>query len=328
MMSSVVKSFGLFASVAAFAVIWMSEGRAADLADPLPIQDVQIPTEQQAQWEATIAPIYSWVPGMRGDLGVLGVQASIDVTPIQILRNLDQVFEVLDGYYMGSGLIRYDRIGFFYDAVHYRVGSVQEFAGERTGRLEIMGPGFGPVQGADLTLTGEAKVDGIVDVAFSHTIATFAATYRAYQTRRSHLDVFAGVRVTDVELKIGVVTDLSVAVEANLSFGPISKTFGAAGGTKVNAVAKDEDTWVDPLVGASGRSKLDENWFVTGWAMVGGFGIQSSFLYDVMGGVGYEWENGVSAFGGYRVSHTDYEADVFKWDLTMHGPLLGVSAKF
>ena len=96
---------------------------------------------------------------------------------------LDQVFEVLDGYYMGSGLIRHDRVGFFYDAIHFRVGSVQEFAGERTGTIEIQGPGFGPVQGPDLTLTGGAKLDGIVDVAFSHTIATFAATYRAHQTR-------------------------------------------------------------------------------------------------------------------------------------------------
>lgn len=328
MISSVVRSFGLLVSLATLALISIDQTRAADLGEPLEIEDTTIPAEQRAHWEAAIAPIYGWVPGMTGKIGVLGVQASVNVTPIRILRNLDQVFEVLDGYYMGSGLIRHDRVGFFYDAIHFRVGSVQEFAGERTGTIEIQGPGFGPVQGPDLTLTGGAKLDGIVDVAFSHTIATFAATYRAYQTRRSHLDVFAGARVTDVELKVGVVVDASVALEADLSFGPISKTFGVAREGKVNAVLKDEDTWVDPLIGVRGRTMLDENWFATGWAIVGGFGIESSFLYDLMAGVGYEWDNGVSAFGGYRVSHTDYEAGDFQWGLTMHGPLVGVSARF
>jgi hypothetical protein len=328
MVSSVVRFFGLLASLATLALICTGQAHAADLAEPVEIEETTIPEQQRDPWEATIAPIYGWVPGMTGDVGVLGVQASVNVTPIQILRNLDKVFEVLDGYYMGSGLIRYDRVGFFYDAIHFRVGSVQEFAGERTGTLQIQGPGFGPVQGPDLTLTGQAKVDGIVDVAFSHTIATFAATYRAYQTRRSHLDVFAGARVTDVELKVGVVVDASVALDAKFSFGPISKTFGVARKGKVNAVVKDEDTWVDPLIGARGRTMLDENWFATGWAMVGGFGIESSFLYDLMGGVGYEWDNGVSAFGGYRVSHTDYEDGDFKWGLTMQGPLVGVAARF
>ena len=73
---------------------------------------------------------------------------------------------------------------------------------------------------------------------------------------------------------------------------------------------------------------IDDHWFATGWAMIGGFGIESSFLYDVMGGVGYEWEKGVSAFVGYRASHADYDAGDFNWSLTMHGPLVGVSARF
>ena len=328
MFFTAMRSFAVLAFLTALALVWTDRSRAADLGAPLQAEDTMVPADPHGQWEATIAPIYGWIPGMVGEVGVLGLQTSINVTPIQILRNLDQVFEVLDGYYMGSGLIRYRRVGFFYDANHYRVASVQQFAGERTGTIEVQGPGFGPVQGPDLTLTGGAKVDGVVDVAFSHWLATFAATYRAYQSRRSHLDVFAGVRVTDVKLKIGVVADASVALEGDLRFGPINKTFGFAAGTKVNAIAKDEDTWVDPLVGVRGRTMIDDHWFATGWAMIGGFGIESSFLYDVMGGVGYEWEKGVSAFVGYRASHADYDAGDFNWSLTMHGPLVGVSARF
>jgi len=62
--------------------------------------------------------------------------------------------------------------------------------------------------------------------------------------------------------------------------------------------------------------------------MVGGFGVNSRFLYDVTGVVGYEWKNGWSAHGGYRIADTDYSNGDFKWDVTMQGPIVGVSARF
>ena len=57
---------------------------------------------------------------------------------------------------------------------------------------------------------------------------------------------------------------------------------------------------------------VGQHWFATGWAIIGGLGVNSDFLYDVMGGVGYEWNNGVSAFAGYRIADPDYSEGDFE----------------
>ncbi len=279
-------------------------------------------------WEATIVPAYGWITGINGHVGARGVTASIEVSPMDVLRNLGDLIEALDGIYMGSGQIRYRKFGFAYDAVHFKVSSVNEFSGERSTSFSASRPGIGPIAGPDLTLTAGGRVDGIVDVAFSYTMSTFAGTYRAFETPSSQLDVVAGVRVTDIDVKIGVVADATVAANANLTFGGISKSIAVTAGRNINATARGSETWVDPIIGVQGRSKIDRHWFVTGWAMIGGFGANSDFLFDLMGGVGYEWSNGISAFAGYRVSDTDYQNDDFRWDLTMHGPIIGASVRF
>ncbi len=285
-------------------------------------------TAVPARLEATIVPMYGWVPGINGGVGARGLSTSIDVSPIDVLRNLDDLIEALDGIYIGAGHIRYGKFGFAYDAVYFNLSSVREFSGERSGAINFSRPGVGPFPGRDLTLTAGARVDGIVDVAFSYTMATFAGTYRAYETPTTQVDLVAGARVTDVDVKVGVVVDAAIAAQADLTIGPISKSVGVTAGRQVNASARRNENWVDPIVGVMGRSKLDQNWLVTGWAMMGGFGVNSDFVFDVMGGVGYDLSNGISAFAGYRISHTDYQNAAFQWDLTMHGPVMGVSAKF
>lgn len=294
--------------------------------DIVPGTVIEEPT--RAQWDAAIVPLYGWVTGVRGNVGVLGLTTSVSVSPGDILSNLGDFLDALDGYYMGSGHIRLRKVGFLYDAVHFRVSSIQQFGGQGSGTFEFSGGGSGPISGPDLSLSAAASVDSIVDVGFSYKMATFAGTYRAYETSTSHLDFLAGARITDVDLKVGVVADLAVAIQATLSIGPISRTVGATSGTQVNAAAQDGDGWVDPIVGIAGRTMLDGNWFMSGWAMVGGFGVNSRFLYDVTGVVGYEWKNGWSAHGGYRIADTDYSNGDFKWDVTMQGPIVGVSARF
>lgn len=322
------KGVGASFSLAVLTVLFAlhaASARAADFDDTPPASADMSAT---SRLEATIIPMYGWVTGMDGEVGARGLKASVDVTPMDVVRNLDELIDALDGVYMGAGQIRYDKFGFAYDVVHFNVSSVAQIAGERSASLSASRPGIGPISGPDLTLSVGGRVDGIVDVAFSYTMATFAGTYRVHETATSHLDVVAGLRVTEVDLKVGVVADVSLTANGQLTLGSISKPFTGTVGRQVNAVARGNETWVDPIVGFMGRSKLDENWYVTGWALAGGFGANSDFLFDVMGGVGYEWSNGISAFAGYRASGTDYQNDGFKWDLTLHGPILGISAAF
>ena len=91
--------------------------------DIVPGTVIEEPT--RAQWDAAIVPLYGWVTGVRGNVGVLGLTTSVSVSPGDILSNLGDFLDALDGYYMGSGHIRHRKVGFLYYAVHFRVSSIQ-----------------------------------------------------------------------------------------------------------------------------------------------------------------------------------------------------------
>lgn len=45
--------------------------------------------------------------------------------------------------------------------------------------------------------------------------------------------------------------------------------------------------------------------------MVGGFGAASDFAWDVLAGVGYEWNQSFSVVGGYRALGVEYGSGGF-----------------
>lgn len=93
----------------------------------------------------------------------------------------------------------------------------------------------------------------------------------------------------------------------------------------------ESESWVDPLIGSRFGIDLADNWNLTAEGNVGGFGVGSDLAWNVQGFVGYQ----TSLFGvpttlaaGYRALHQDYDHDDFKWDVTMHGPVLGAVLRF
>ncbi len=277
-------------AVMALGILDSNDASAADMVIP---EEAPAPIDERMapQWEATIAPIYSWLPGLNGTLGGPNVKASIDVTAWDLLENIDELLHALDGIYFGSGHIRYGNFGFFYDANYLALSDGSDFSGS--------GP-FGVVD-----------VDGSVDLSFSYASATLAGTYRFLETETTHLDGLLGAKFTDVDV------DLDVEVAFT---GPGGNTF-----TRGDSVSSG-DHWVDAIVGLSGRHNFTPNWYVNGWALAGAG--ESDYVYDLMGGVGYEWNNGWSLFGGWRIVGTEYSSDNFTWDLTMSGPVMGLSVKF
>jgi hypothetical protein len=251
---------------------------AADLSDrddPLNVQ-----TRIETAWEISISPFYGWVPGFNGKMAVFGQPpVNIDITPTDIMQNINEFLDVLEGVYIGNGQVRHGKFGFMWDVVHFEVRAVDQIGGDFIG--------------------------GPLDVGFSTTKAALAATYRAHETDKSHLDILVGARITDVDLNVGV--DL-----------------GFLGGFS----GSDGDTWVDPLVGVRGRANLTERVYIHGWAMIGGFGVESDFLWDVAGVVGYDIKDWLSAYAGYRGSYTDFQNGDFIWDVTMYGPIIGFELTF
>jgi hypothetical protein len=118
--------------------------------------------------------------------------------------------------------------------------------------------------------------------------------------------------------------DANVDLIAGARVWSVNTTFDFNGGKLDGRSAQDGDTWVDPIIGAKFRANLGTSkFYAAGWGMVGGFGVSSDFMWDVMAGLGYDFNRTFSVFGGYRATGVDYSNDGFVYDVTQHGPLLG-----
>jgi hypothetical protein len=103
------------------------------------------------------------------------------------------------------------------------------------------------------------------------------------------------------------------------------------GGVPVGSPDSDH-SWVDPIVGVRYRGDLGGDWSLRGRADVGGFGLGSEFAWNASALFGYEFYPGFAAQLGYRVLHIDFGegsgSDRLAYDLTMFGPIVGVSFSF
>ncbi|MHB2169105.1 hypothetical protein [Alsobacter sp. R-9] len=87
-------------------------------------------------------------------------------------------------------------------------------------------------------------------------------------------------------------------------------------------------TWVDPVVGFAFTYTIDKNWFLTGLADVGGFGVGSQFTTQGFAAIGYKWTENISTSIGYRALYTDYKDGGFVYQTTLHGVFAGVGVHF
>jgi hypothetical protein len=100
--------------------------------------------------------------------------------------------------------------------------------------------------------------------------------------------------------------------------------------------AEKNVSWVDPVVGARIRHQFAPTWDFALSGDVGGFGVGSKFSWQVLALLEHEicrsrtvtW----SAMLGYKALSVDYSQGsgltLYNFDMTMHGPIFGVTAKF
>jgi hypothetical protein len=84
--------------------------------------------------------------------------------------------------------------------------------------------------------------------------------------------------------------------------------------------------WVDAVGGVRGRAHLTPKLFLLGKADVGGGG--SKFTYQLVGGLGYQISERIAIVGAYRDLSVDYDKDLFLFDMSLHGPIVGLGIKF
>ena len=91
---------------------------------------------------------------------------------------------------------------------------------------------------------------------------------------------------------------------------------------------KGDETWVDPVVGVSGRFNITPKIFLNGWGFVGGFGVGADFTADLFAGVGYRFTDSISSTLGYRWVKVDYDNNDFLYDVRQHGIAAGLTFTF
>jgi opacity protein-like surface antigen len=147
-------------------------------------------------------------------------------------------------------------------------------------------------------------IDADIDLTQKELTSLGALEYRVLEGEGGSLDVLAGGRLW--------------WLKTELDFD----------GARLDRSASASETWVDPIVGLKGRINLSPEFYLTGWGMIGGFGVSSEFFWDAMGGLGYQVSDSFSLFAGYRGLGIDYKNDGFRFDVDMNGPLIGAVFEF
>lgn len=125
------------------------------------------------------------------------------------------------------------------------------------------------------------------------------------------IDLLAGFRLASVDQDL----DLEGAVLPN--------------GTAVQDRSPSrDDTWIDPIIGVRGRAALGEDFFIMGMGDIGGFNASSALTWQAMGVIGYQLCDYASVGIGYRGLGYDHNRDGFKYNMDMHGPILGIETSF
>jgi hypothetical protein len=97
--------------------------------------------------------------------------------------------------------------------------------------------------------------------------------------------------------------------------------------------ADGSKTWFDPLVGVQFRTPENgKRWHAQVYTEVGGFGVGSSFTWQVFPTFGVNISKAASIDFGYRWLDIDYSSGenltLFKWDVLTQGPVMGFVFRF
>lgn len=277
---------------AVLAAPWMLAVASASIA-PAAAADLA-PAPDTGGWRFTLAP-YIWGVGLSGDVGVFGKG------PVDVDIPFSDILEKLDFAAMVAGEAHNGTWGVFVD-LNYTSLSADE---SRSRTLEKNLANLNP------SITGEVRAE--VDI--KEFFGTFMGQWRAVDSDQMTFDVMAGARYWNIENEISARGTLSGGGPLDLS---ITKELSGSDGA----------SWVDPMVGVRSRINTDTAFYLTGWGMIGGFGIGSDLNWDVMGGVGYEWTDRFSTVLAYRALGVDYEDGGFVYDVVQQGVALGAVISF
>jgi hypothetical protein len=252
----------------------------------------QDPPPASPPWELSVTP-YLWAVALKGNVGVGRTNADVDASFSDILKNLN-------GALMLEAELRKGRFGVISDTIY-----------------------------ANLEDDGATAQDRLkVDATANLLIQSFAATYRVGTWQLADLgragplavtvDPYAGARYTYLDTQLDGKLDLP--------------NFGIS----AQRTAEGDKQWLDPIVGVRTIWTLGERWSLVLAGDVGGISTSDQYSAEAFGLVGYRFglfgENNANLLAGYRVLKQKFEdgdgRNAFEWDMTIHGPIVGLKIAF
>ena len=165
-----------------------------------------------------------------------------------------------------------------------------------------------------LGVEGIVLEDGPINLTNRLNVVEFGGLYRLGSNGASDggsgADVVFGVRSTFLELE--------------------SKLSEIEGVTAGRDLTKSNQNWAEPFVGLRGQTDPSNKLSLVAEGNIGGFGAGSDFSWKTLVAVGFRVSRSFRILGGYRALGQDFsnDDDAFKWDMIIHGPIVGFNFTF
>ena len=245
-----------------------------------------------APWELSLTP-YVWALSVKGDVGVGRTEAHVDASFSDILDDLNiAVMLTLE--------LRKGRFGLLSDTIY---ANLEDSAATLHDRVKIKATANMLIQ----NLAGTYRLG-------TWQLADFAQAGPLSVT----VDPYAGIRYTylDTELK------------GRLDLPDL--------GVDARRTTEADKHWVDPIVGLRTAWTLGEQFSLILLGDVGGISTNSQYSAEGVALIGYRFglfgQDDANLVAGYRALHQKYEdgdgRSRFDWDVTMHGPIAGLTITF
>jgi hypothetical protein len=103
-------------------------------------------------------------------------------------------------------------------------------------------------------------------------------------------------------------------------------------GPPTQITAGREEDWIDPTIVMRATLPINDHWFFQARGNVGGFGVGSELMWQIMADVGYRPSQKWFFTFGYRIIDIDYDSgggpDRFVYDMQTFGPVARIGFEF
>jgi hypothetical protein len=90
----------------------------------------------------------------------------------------------------------------------------------------------------------------------------------------------------------------------------------------------EDESWIDPIIGARGSLGLSDSVELEARGDVGGFGVGSDLTWTAQGAVAWHVARRAALRAGYRHRSIDYSSGGFVYDVDVFGPFLSFTWTF